>query len=202
MNTALPTGWHGRLLALALLAVALATVYATVAMPLLGFYDDRQTQMARERQLIVKLNSVAAELPVLQARLARLRAAAANHEMALAGETDAIASATLQGRIEQYATAAGVTIGSTEILPSDGEGDHTRIGLRLLVNGPYQGLLQLIAKIEMANPPLVIDSLQIRRLESRIRGRQSAMPRAAPVGLDASLEVYGFRSTSTGRSKQ
>jgi hypothetical protein len=194
VNTALPTGWHGRLLALGLLAVALATIYVTVVMPLRGFYDDRQTQMARERQLIAKLDRVNAELPALQARLDRLRAAAANHEMALAGETDAIASAALQGRLEQYAKAAGVTIGSSEILPGEPAGDYHRVGLRLLVNGGYPGLLQLVARIETARPPLAIDNLQIR-------GMQSATPRAAPVGLDASLEVHGFRSTGTGRTK-
>jgi general secretion pathway protein M len=194
VNTALPSGWRGRLLAVGLLLVALATVYATVAMPLFSFYDDRQMRMASERQLIAKLDRVKAELPALQTRLDRLRAAAANHEMALAGETDAIASATLQGRLEQYAKAADVTIGSSEILPAEPAGDYHRVGLRLLVNGGYPGLLQLVARIETERPPLAIDNLQIR-------GMQSAAPRAAPARLDASLDVYGFRSTSTGRPK-
>lgn len=195
MNAALPSGWQGRLLALAVLGVAVATVYLTLVMPLLNFYDDWQAQAARERLLIVKLDTVAANLPRLQARVARLRAAVANHKMTLAGETDAIASAALQGRLEQYATAAGVAVGSSEILPSAPEGDYQRVGLRLLVNGPYQGLLHLVARIETARPPLAIDNLQIRGMQS------TAQRRAAAVALDASLEVYGFRDTTGGRTK-
>lgn len=194
MTVALPSGRHGRLLALALLGIALATVYVTAVMPLLGFYYDRQARLVRERQLIVKLDSVVAELPALQARLDRLHAAVANHKMALAGDTDAIAAAALQGSLEQYATAAGVTIGSSEILPTQAAGEYHRVGLRLLVNGRYQGLLRLIERIETARPPLAIDNLQIR-------GMQSATPREAPVGLDASLEVYGFRSLTIGAQK-
>ena len=194
MNAALPSGRHGRLLALAVLGAALATVYVAVAMPLLNIYVDRRAQVARERLLIEKLNTVAAELPPLQARLARLRTAVANHKATLEGDTDAIASAALQGRLEQYAAAVGVTIGSSEILPTQAEGEYHRIGLRLLVNGPYRGLLQLVARIETARPPLAIDNLQIR-------GMQSAVRRSAAVGLDASLEVYGFRGTNTGRQK-
>jgi general secretion pathway protein M len=196
VNAALPSGWQGRLLALAVLAAALATVYVTLAMPLLDFYDDRQALAARERRLIVKLGSVGAELPELQARLARLRAAVASHKATLAGETDAIASATLQGRLEQYATAAGVTIGSSEILPEEPRGNYHRIGLRLMVNGPYQGLLELVARIETATPPLAIDNLQIRGARSALLRRQ-----AAAIALDASLEVYGFRDAAAGRPK-
>lgn len=191
---ALPSGWQGRLLALALLGIVLVVFYVTLAMPLLSFYYDRQARVARERQFIVKLNSVVAELPTLQARLGRLRAAVADHKMALAGETDAIASAALQGRLEQYSSAAGVTIGSSEILPAMPAGDYHRVGLRLVVDGRYPGLLQFLARIETAKPPLAIDNLQIR-------GMQSATPLKAPAGLDASLEVYGFRSNSTGAAK-
>lgn len=195
MNAAaLPSGWPGRLLALALLGVVLVVLYATVAMPLLSFYYDRQARLARERQLIAKLDSIAAELPTLRARVERLRAAVADHKMALAGETDAIATAALQGRLEQDATAAGVTIGSSEILPEMPAGDYHRVGLRLLVNGRYQGLLQLLARVETASPPLAIDNLQIR-------GTQSATPLNRTVGLDASFEVYGFRSLGTGAPK-
>lgn len=194
MNVTLPSGRQGRLLALALLGLALAAVYATLAMPLLSFYYDRQARMAREREFIVKLDNIVAELPALQARLDRLRAASANHKMALAGESDAIAAAALQGDLERYATAAGVAIGSSEILPAVPAEDYHRVGIRVLVNGRYQALLQLVARIETSRPPLAIDNLQIR-------GMQSGTPGQMSVGLDASLEVYGFRSLGTGADK-
>jgi hypothetical protein len=67
--------------------------------------------------------------------------------MMLAGASDAVASAALQSRIEPMAAAAGVTIGSTEILPAETRGDDRRIGLRLIVTGTYGSLVKLSGAI-------------------------------------------------------
>ena len=186
MNPTLPTGWPGRGLALGLLLVVLAMVYLVVAAPLLDVYAEREAVFANRRGLLTKLSAVAAELPALNLRVTELQSAVDSHQLALPGASDAIASAALQGRIERDAAAAGMTIGSTEILPAQSEGDYRRIGLRLLLSGPYENLIKLVASLETATPPLVIDNLQIRGVIRRLGG-------PAPTGLDASLDAYGFR---------
>jgi general secretion pathway protein M len=186
----LPTGRQGQLLALALLLLVLAAVYLTVAAPLLDFYDDRAIQAETRAALLTKLNSIAAELPALQARATRLHATTNSHKLTLAGASDAVASAALQGRIEPMATAAGMTIGSTEILTAEAQGAYRRIGLRLLVNGSYDSLIKLLLSIAEATPPLVVDDLQIR-------GEERRMGVMSSLGLDASLDVYGFRTTGS-----
>lgn len=186
----LPTGWQGRTLAVFLLLVALTSVYLVVAAPLLDLYAEREARAESRRSLLAKLDTIAAELPALHARVGALRTAMDSHKLMLEGASDAIASAALEGDIEKFAAAAGARVGSTEILPVQTQGHYHRVGLRLLISGPYESLMKLLAKIETATPPLVIDDLQIRSLLRRV---------GAPTapGLDASLEVYGFRANES-----
>ena len=102
------------------------------------------------------------------------------------GASDAIASANLQSRIEELATSVGATIGSTESLPAEVRAGYRRIGLRYVLSGPYETLVKLLAKLEAATPPLVIDNLHIHGVL-----RRPGTPAAS--GLDAGLDVYGFR---------
>lgn len=193
MTTALPTGWQGRLLALSLLLVALAIAWLTIAEPLRGLYAEQQSQIANRRALLGKLDAVAAELPALHARVASLRGSMESRRLTLDGASDSIASASLQGHIEQYAARAGVTVGSTEILPAQAQGEYRRIGLRLMINGHYDSLTKLLSELETATPPLVVGDLQIRSMQWRLGAHPN-------MGLDASLEIYGFRATDAPAS--
>ena len=137
--------------------------------------------------LVPRLKAAADELPGLRARVAELRASAGTRKVTLEGASDAIASATLQTRIEELAASVGATIGSTESLQAEVRGGYHRIGLRYALSGPYETLLKLLAKLEAATPPLVIDNLSIH-------GALRRPGTAAVSTLDAGLDVYGFRS--------
>ena len=190
MTATFPTGWRGRVLALGLAFVALGLVYAVVAAPLIDLYADRALAIETRRALLAKMTAVGDEIPDLRARLAALRGAADSSRATLDGASDAIASAALQGDIEKLAAAAGETISSAESLPAKDDGDYRRIGLRLVFGGSYESLVKLLAKLETTRPPLVIDNLQVHTLQRQ--------PTAAPAGLNASLEVYGFRADKPG----
>jgi general secretion pathway protein M len=185
----LPTGWRGRMLAVGLAFAALAAAYTLVAAPLLELYADRAVLIETRRTLLAKLQAVAAELPGLRARVSETRAAGDTSKVTLDGASDPIASAALQGRIEELAGSAGITIGSTESLPAEVRGPYRRLGLRLVLSGSYDSLVTLLARIEAAAPPLIVDNLQIHSFQKR--------PGTAPTGaavLDASVEIYGFRA--------
>ena len=189
MNAALPTGWPGRILALLLGLVVLTAAYTAIAVPLLQLYADRTATIETRRTLLLKMQAVAAELPQFEARVAALRAGGDDKKVTLDGASDAIASAALQGRIESFASGAGVTIGSTESLPAAARGPYRRVGLRLVLNGSYDGIVKLLGRLETAAPPVIVDNLQIHSFQRR--------PGATPVtALDASIEVYGFRADS------
>ena len=140
--------------------------------------------------VIPRLDAAGADVPALRARVAELRTAASTHVVALEGASDAIASATLQSRIQELATSAGVEIRTAENLPAEPHGDYRRIGVHLILNTTYDNLLTLLAKLQTAMPPLAIDNLRIRGLLTR--------PGAPTVHIGAGLDVYGFRIGESG----
>ena len=148
---ALPTGRQGQLLALALLLAALGAIYLFAATPLLELYAERSAAVENARLLVPRLKAAADELPGLRARAAELRATASTHKVTLDGSSDAIASANLQSHIAELAAAVGVTIGSTESLPTEMRGGYRRIALRYALNGPYETLVKFLARLDAAD---------------------------------------------------
>ena len=143
--------------------------------------------------LLPRLKASAEELPGLRARASELRAAAGTRKVTLEGASDAIASANLPSRIEELAASVGATISSTEGLPAEVRGGYRRIGLRHVLIGQYETLVKLLAKLKGATPPLVIDNLHIQGgLRADRRPGRPATP-----GLNAGLDVYGFRTNET-----
>jgi hypothetical protein len=166
--------------------VALGGVYLLVAAPLLDLYTERAAVLENRQMLLPRLKAAAEELPELRAHVEQLRAAAGTRKVSLEGASDAIAAANLQSRIEELAASVGATIGSTESLPAEARSGYRRIGLRYVLSGPYETIVRFLAKLEAATPPLVIDNLHIHGVL-----RRPGTPAAA--GLDAGLDVYGFR---------
>jgi hypothetical protein len=166
--------------------VALGGLYLLVVAPLLDLYGQRAAVLENRRMLLPRLNAAVEELPELRARVEGLQAAAGTRKVTLDGASDAIAAASLQSRIEEFAASVGATIGSTESLPAEVRSGYRRIGLRYVLSGPYETLVKFLAKLETATPPLVIDNLHIHGVL-----RRPGTP--ASSGLDAGLDVYGYR---------
>jgi general secretion pathway protein M len=194
----MPTGRNGRLWALILMLITAASVYLVVVLPLVNLYADRQSVLENRRMLLPRLRAATEELPGLRARAAELRAAAGARKVALEGASDAIASANLQSRIEELAASVGATISSTESLPAEIRGSYRRIGLRYVLVGSYETLVTLLAKLEAATPPLVIDNLHIQGgLRAERRPGRAGTPGLVTPALNAGLDVYGFRTNET-----
>jgi general secretion pathway protein M len=191
----LPTGRAGQALALAILCLVLGGVYLLLVSPVLDLYAQREATLADRRILAPRLSAAAAELPELRARLAELQAAATTRKIALDGASDAIAAANLQSRIEELASAAGVTIGSTEGLAAENRGAYRRIGLRLAISGDYDAMVKLLAAIETAAPPLILSNVQFHGVLRQMGQPPMGQPQTSR--LDAGFEVYGFRRSET-----
>jgi general secretion pathway protein M len=170
-----------------MLCLALTAGYVAVLAPVLDLYSRREAALADKRMLAQRLDATAAVLPRLRDELADLQTAAGTRKIGLDGTSDAIASANLQSRLEELATSTGVTIGSTEAVPAENRGAYRRIGVRLVVSGEYVAIVKLLGAIDGAAHPLVLSNLQIHAMV-----RPTADPTTAR--LDASFEVYGFRS--------
>ena len=172
-----------------LLLIALAGVYLLIVTPLVDLYAGRQSVLENRRTLLPRLNVAAEELPGLRARVSELRTAVGTRKVTLDGSSDAVAAANLQSRIEELAASVGAMISSTESLPAEMRGGYRRIGLRYVLNGPYETLAKLLARLEAATPPLVVDNLHIHGV---LRARRAGA--AATTSLDAGLDVYGYRA--------
>ena len=106
----------------------------------------------------------------------------------LAGETDAIAGAALQGQLDMLASAAGTTISSAELLAGETTGTVRRIGLRLAVGGPWPAVVGLLAAIDRASPRMLVDDLRLQPVASvNAGGGQS---------IAATFTVLAFRAAS------
>jgi general secretion pathway protein M len=179
----------GRTLALSILGGLIGLLYLGTVSPLIDLYRTGETTLTERQLLVPRLVRVAAEVPALRARLAELQATGTTRDVALDGTSDALASANLQSRIEQLATANGVTITSTEAIPAEDRVPYRRIGLRLTVNGKYEAVVKLLAAIEEAQPPIVVGNLQLHGLFRAIEVRTNQ-------ALDTRFEAYGLRINS------
>lgn len=152
--------------------------------------------MLEDRGLVAsRLAAAAEELPALRARVAELRATANTSKITLDGANDAIASATLQSRVDALGASLGVILGSTEALAAEDRGGFRRIGLRVAVSGEYENLVRFLGALDASVPPLVIDNLRIRNVL-----RPAGM--TARAKLDAGFEVYGMRNNATQANAQ
>jgi len=166
----------------------LAAGYLLIVAPLLEMYSDGERSLADKRLLAQRLEASAAALPELQGQLSELKARASTRDITLDGNSDAIAAANLQSRLEKLAGSTGASIGSSEAIPAESRGAFRRIGLRLAVNGPYAAIANLLGAVDSAAPPLVLSNLQIHSMVRPMGGGDPANAR-----LDAAFEVYGFR---------
>lgn len=190
MAAALPEGPRGRALALGLLAVLLAAVWAAVAQPLLAAYQDGAEALARRQALADRMQAVAASLPEL-ARAAEARKTAAAPAVAtLQGASDALAGAALQSQVEAMAGSAGAHLSSTEALPAEPVGAYRRVALRVTVDANWPQFIHLAQAIEQATPRMFIDDLQIHA--------QPAAEKLQEPPIDISFTVLAFRAGGGG----
>lgn len=182
----LPTGSRGRLLALSLTALALAVVWFGIAAPMLGWYADRTEQLNQREMLARRMAELAATRPELERQAAGLSASSAAPNALLAGETDAVAAATLQERMQDMAGKAGAQLSSVEMLAATQAGQFRRIGLRVAVEAGMANVIHLLELIEQAKPRMLVDELDFKR--------RLLLTRPTATDLDARFVVYAFRA--------
>ena len=185
----LPTGRAGQALAVAVTLVALLLVWEVVAAPLIGWYETRSDEVAQQRRLAAGMEARAASLPALRRQAAALGHAGPARSALLAGRTDAIAAADLQGRVQDMATGAGTALSSTEALPARQIGAYRRIALRISFNATLPVLVQLLQSLDGSSPRMLVDDLQLHTSPIVMAQTHNVAP-----PLDATMTVIGFRS--------
>ncbi len=188
MKLSLPAGRKGQALALALTALALVLILWGAVLPVHDWYSAQAEKLAQQQALATRMARIAATLPALRAQETAAPEEAAPVVL-LQGETDSIAAANLQERLQALAAAAGTSLSSVEMLPVDhptnepAETDRA-IRLRVMLNAPWPSLMKFLDVIEAGPPLMLIDDV-------RLEGMRLVLRDSPP--LQASLTVTGFR---------
>ncbi len=186
MTLDLPTGPRGRVLALGLTVLALLLVWFGIIGPVLAWYSGRTERLDQRLMLARRMADLAATLPQLEHQAATLPAPSANPDALLPGETDAVAAATLQERMQEMASEAGASLSSVEMLPATQLGQFRRIGLRVALHAEMPNVVHLLQGVEAAKPRMLVDELDLQR--------HLVLARLNTPDLDAKFVVYAFRA--------
>ena len=185
MTMTLPTGPRGRTLALGLTLVVVGAAWFGIAAPVLDWYQNRTETLRRQLALQQRMAVLVETLPALREAAETARS---SHPTAalFSGGTDALAAAALQQKLDEMAAAAGLRIGSQEILPSQAADSLRAIPVRVTITSPWRALVNLLEATANAETPMMIDDLRLR-----------ALPGGAPTQdplIDASFLVTAYRA--------
>jgi hypothetical protein len=189
MAHALPTGRKGQLLALGLTLLLAAVLWMSVATPLIEWHSDRAEALVQRAALLQRMESLVAMRARLQQQAAAAAASGAGEATLLEGETDSMASASMQETLQALFLQAGIQLNSVETLPGDAVDAYRRIRLRVTFNASWPVLMSLLKEIEFATPALLVDELQVEPALHRIS--------TAPGTFDITCAIFGFRSERT-----
>ena len=186
MNATLPTGRRGQVIAVALTILVVALVWIAIVNPLTGWYNQRAETLRQRQELLSREIELVGTLTTLQ-KLAR---EAANRPLPLAvltGDTDAYASASLQGLMQDMASKSGATLTSVGTLSGVPVGDYQRIGLRVAMTATWPVFIQFLHAVEAATPQMLVDDIS---LHSSVMTLASS----ADLPIQVSFTVVAFRS--------
>jgi general secretion pathway protein M len=187
MDTALPDGRRGQILATAITLTVLATLWFGVMSPMIGWYEDRADELSQRRALLSRMQAVAETLPTLEPRPDDARPA---ESALLQGATDALAAATMQSAVQAMAGAAGLDLASMETLPAETRGNYRRIGLRVSLSASWPTLIALLRAAAQGQPHMLIDDLQVRATPLQAR--------SADAPVNATFTLLAFRNAQAG----
>ena len=181
---AMPSPRLARLVAVALLVVALVAIGSLVLRMYTAFQENRASIRDLSHRLGV-LRSLAAQERAVNEWAAEL-ARVSDRGAFLTGESESLIAAMLQSRVAEVAEASGVALTSFRTLdPKPAEG-LVDLALEVTLSGDLAGLRGWLDGIESATPLLFVS-----RAEVRSDGRGDSGDGEQPM-LEAKLEVHGY----------
>lgn len=182
------TGPLAQFLALGLtLAVPTALGFGVV-LPLVAWHQERTEALEMRAALARRMEGLAASLPALRRQASAAAAVGAGDLSLLAGDSDSLAGASLQERLQEMFVNAGVRLSSVEMLPGEDAGAYRRVRLRLAFTASWPVLIALLQEVQLASPTLMVDGLQVQPALHRIG--------TVPGGFDVTCTLYALRSAA------
>jgi general secretion pathway protein M len=185
-------GRRGQAVAIAIGLMGLLVIWFCIADPARSWFNDRSALLDQRQELLAHMRDLAATLPALRA------ASADKHDegtraasILLPGDSDAVAAAALQERVQKMAADAGASLTAVETLPpTSTAGRWHKVALRINLNASWPVLMELIRSVEKSSTRILVDDVRFRSPVGL------AHPAALPI--QASMVLYGFRSADAG----
>lgn len=201
---ATPTpGRRDRWLALALLAAALALVYALLVHPAWTApmrEADQRIRDLQERDL--RIQAQLRQAPLVERRLQEVEEALAGRSGFLPERSAELASAGLAQRMEAAVLAASpdgraCAIGSRSPLPQEGEGGRfVRVSVRTQLRCGVPELAAVLHALESGQPRLFVDNVNLLA-QRGADGRENSGGVEASFDLSGYLDPEGTAATTT-----
>jgi general secretion pathway protein M len=178
-----------RTLAVLLLLLAVALVYAGVIRPVASLFAEREALVAEQSRLLDRYRGFAAQREALTARLEELRQRPASQGGYLSGENENLVAAQLQNRIKAIIQGTRAKLASSQVLQGADEQGFRRLGIRITMTAGIADLRDILFKLESGRPFLFLDNVDISAVQGIRAGGESG-------DLNVSFDVYGYMRTS------
>ena len=196
MNTLSPS--QSRLLALAILIVAVVAAITLIFEPLYNRYVNARDEIEQLEHQISVYKRVASGLLESEAELEALRENNPIADLYLTETKPMLAAAELQQQLNRMVSASGGQVVSTQILQRNTETVLPTVALQVHVRNEINELVNLMHQVESGKPLLFIDNLVIssavRRAPQRVsraRQRQNRPVRQRLPSLDVRFDLIG-----------
>lgn len=183
------TRMQSRVAALMLLGVALSLLARLIIYPVVGQYRSMGESIADTRFQLDRYQSLAANHDKLKNHLALLKRRNRTGEYYVSGESAALASANMQQYLKRTLDTVGGELISTQRVEHKGGDNESATSLQVHMKANLSTLLQVLYKLETAQPMFFLDDLAINARPLRA----TAQSKLAPVILDVRFNLTGYR---------
>ena len=182
-----------RLLALAILVLALGAVFSVSVLPvLLANQHYRDTIDGLESRL-QQLQRAAAIGDSLQPQYEQLKRWQTGDAQYLKSSSAALAAAELQRLVKRVVVAKKAEVVSTQILTTRQEESFDRVSLKVRIRGELANIVQTFHVLETGEPFVFLENVSVRASRGRrLRGQTPTLQT-----LDIDMELIGYMPHSS-----
>lgn len=182
-----PGGLQGRVLAVVLLLILALLVYLGFVRPYTGLLHGLQQEIVQLGERLARYQSVASAQQAVDKGLRLLQRDPQLTTSFLSQKTEALASAELQQLVKRLVRESGGQLVSTQTVTAQESGDFDAVTVKVVMRGSSETLHQLLRKLELGKPLLIVDGLSIRNMRRYTRPGQEAAER-----LTVNFDLTGY----------
>lgn len=182
-----------RLLALAILLLALALVFSITLLPVLLANQHYRDTLAGLEGRLQQLQRAAAIGDTLQPQYEQLKRWKTSDAQYLKSNSAALAAAELQRLVKRIIVSKNAEVVSTQILTTRQEEGFDRVALKVRIRGELENIIQAFYVIETGEPFVFMDNVSVRASRGRrVRGQAPTLQT-----LDIDMELIGYMPHSS-----